>query len=122
MANVITNVGKALITGRFLSSSPLNLFIAWGTGNGEAAPENITLFTESTETRATAGVSQITTTTTNDTLQAVGTLQAEGVRAITNAGMFDSNENGTLIMKSDFAPLNLALGDSITFTLKIQFT
>jgi len=122
MANIVTNVGKGVITARFLSAAPpLALFIGWGTGNGTAAETDTTLFTESNEARAAAAVSQFQTTTANDTVQAIATLQATANRAITNAGLFDALTSGNLIMKGNFSAVNLNSGDSIAFTMRIQF-
>jgi len=125
MATVVTNTGKGLITARFLAGAPaLSFYIGWGTGAGTSAATDTTLFTEQTESggRAAATVSQVTTTTTNDTVQFVGTLTAGGSRAITNAGVFDAATSGNLLMKGDFATVNLNTGDSIAFTMKIQFS
>lgn len=123
MATVVTNKGKEIITARFLASAAaLVLRIGWGTGNGTAAAADATLFTESAEARAQAAMSQATTSTTNDTIQAVATLTATATRAITNAGLFDAASGGNMLMKGDFAVVNLSNGDSITFTMKIQFT
>jgi len=125
MATVVTNTGKGLITARFLAAAAaLSFFIGWGTGAGTAAATDTTLFTEQLETgnRAAATVSQVTTTTTNDTAQFVGTLTAGGARSITNAGVFDASTSGNLLMKGDFSSVSLATGDSIAFTMKIQFS
>ncbi len=122
MANIVTNTGKGVITGRFLSAAaPLALYIGWGTGNGEASQTDTTLFNESNEARAAAAVSQFTTTTTSDTVQAIATLQATANRAITNAGLFDALTSGNMIMKGNFSAVNLNNGDSIAFTMRIQF-
>jgi len=123
MATVVTNVGKGIFTSRFLSGAiALIPYIGWGTGNGTADIEDTTLFSESPENREMAAMTQATITTENDTVQAVATLTATGNRAITNAGLFDAVTSGNLIMKGDFAVVNLSTGDSITFTMKIQFT
>lgn len=125
MATVVTNVGKGLITARLLAAAAaVSLFVGWGTGAGTAAVTDTTLFTESLETgnRAATTVSQVTTTTTNDTVQMVGTLTAGGVRSITNAGIFDASTAGNLLMKGDFTAVALASGDSIAFTMKIQLS
>ena len=120
MATVITNTGKALITGRFLSDSPLELYIGWGEGTGAAAPDDIALSSEAPEGRERANVAQVTTATQQDTIEATATLMATGQRAITNAAIFDAATNGNMIFKGDFLPVNLNTGDSITFSLKIQ--
>lgn len=123
MATVVTNTGKGIITARFLAAAAaLALYIGWGTGAGTAAVTDTTLFTESAESRAACTVTQVTTTTTNDTVQMVGTITATGARTITNAGVFDASTSGNLIMKGDFPGVALANGDSIAFTMKIQFS
>jgi hypothetical protein len=123
MATVVTNNGKGVISARFLASAPaLSLYVGWGTGSGTAAATDTALSTEAAEARAAAAVTQATTATANDTVQAVGTLTATATRSITNAGLFDASTSGNLIMKGDFTAVPLNSGDSIAFTMKIQFT
>jgi hypothetical protein len=43
-------------------------------------------------------------------------------KTITNVGLFDAVSSGNLYMKSDFTGLALLVGDSIQFTLKVQYT
>jgi hypothetical protein len=119
MATIVTNAGKGVATALFL---PKSLFIGWGTGAGTAGAADTSLFTEAPEARAAATVTQVTTTTANDTVQAVGTLQATAARSITNAGLFDAASSGNLVVKGDFQALPLNAGDSITFTILIQLT
>ena len=64
----------------------------------------------------------MTTTNTNDTHQVTGTITATATRAITNAGVFDASSTGNLYVKGDFTTINLSTGDSIAFTVKVQFT
>jgi hypothetical protein len=121
MANFVTNIGKGVITARLLSAAaPLSLFIGWGTGAGDASATDITLSNESLEARGAATMSQFTTETEADTIQAVATMQATGSRAITEAGLFDAATSGNLIMNCSFPVVNLNNGDSIQFTLRIQ--
>lgn len=125
MANVVTTVGKGIITGRMLGPTPSQAepkFAAWGTGAGTAAAADTTLFTESAEARTTGTGSQVTTTTTNDTHQVTGTIVATAGRTITNAGVFDASTTGNLYVKSDFAGVALLTGESIAFTFKNQLT
>ena len=79
------------------------------------------MFTE-TGSRTTGTASQVTTTTTNDTLQVTGTNTAGGTLTITNAGIFDASTSGNLFAKGDFTGIGLASGDSIAFTFKVQFS
>ncbi len=122
MATVYTHAGKAITTNRIKGAGTEPLHVAWGTGAGTAAAADTTLFTESAEARTAGTSTQQTTTQTNDTYQVIGTITATAVRAITNAGLFDAASAGNLFMKGDFATINLASGDSIQFTCKVQFT
>ena len=66
----------------------------------------------------------MTTSTTSDTYQVVGTITASGARTVTNAGLFDvvTASSGNLFVHGDFTGVVLATNDSITFTVKVQFT
>jgi hypothetical protein len=133
VATVITNVGLAIASGRFIGASPTQAEpkqIGWGTGAGTAAAGNTSLFTEkaldltaTTGSRTTGTSSQVTTTQTNDTYQVTGTLTATGAGTVTNAGLFDNATiaSGTLYLKGDFAGIVLASGEAIAFTFKIAF-
>lgn len=117
MATVVTNVGRAYVIDRIDgTSAALPNRIGWGTGAGTAAVTDTALFTESTETRATATLTQPTTTTS----RAVGTLTAAGAgKTITNAGLLDAATGGTLIIHSDHAGVPLEIGDSIEYTFDL---
>jgi hypothetical protein len=72
---------------------------------------------------ATGTITRVTTSQTNDTVQVVGTMTcAVTGKTITNVGLFDAVSGGNLYMKSDFTGLALLVGDSIQFTLKVQYT
>lgn len=123
MATVLTNAGRAIITNRLGGSGTQPNYTAWGTGAGTAAVGDTTLFTESADEARTAGtVSRITTSVTNDTWKVVGLMTcAVGSKTITNAGLFDASSAGNLFIKGDFSGIALAVGDSIEFTVTIQF-
>ena len=124
MATLLVNTGKAIVTNRVKNGATGATepnFVAWGTGAGTAALTDTTLFTE-TGTRVSGTSTQVTTTTTNDTYQVVGTQTAGGALAITNAGLFDAVSSGNLFVKGDFSTINLTSGDSIQFTFKTQFS
>lgn len=59
---------------------------------------------------------------TADKNQWVGTLTADGVKTITNAGLFDAAAAGNLIIHGDFTGIVLALGDKIEFTISLEQT
>jgi hypothetical protein len=129
MATVVVNGGLDIVTNRLKGSGTEPLNIGWGTGAGTAAVADTTLFTEklvdlstSAGTDHTAGTSsRVTTNTTNDTYQVVGTRTATGAGTVTNAGLFDAASGGNLFLKGDFTGIGLASGDSIAFTIKAVF-
>lgn len=124
MATLVVNKGKEIIVDRIMGAGTEPKFIAWGTGAGTAAAADTTLFTEGPEARTTGTSSKVTTTTTNDTYQVTGTVTATGTRAVTNAGLFDvvTSSSGNMFVKGDFTTVNLSNGDSIAFTIKVQFS
>ncbi len=95
MANAITSKAKEIYTGRMIGASPTQAepkIVTWGLNPSAltAAATDIAMFQESGEARVTATSSQVTTTTSNDTYQLVGTITASTTRAITEFGAFDS--------------------------------
>lgn len=122
MATLLVNTGKAVVT-NYLNGGAATQpkYVAWGTGAGTTAATDTTLFTE-TGTRVSGTTTQQTTSTTNDTFQVVGTLTAGGSLTITNAGTFDASTSGNLFVKGDFTGVPLNTGDSIQFTVKVQFS
>jgi hypothetical protein len=122
MATVLVNVGKALVTGFILGAGATEPHhVALGVGTGTAAITDTTLFTEA-ESRVVGTSTQQTVTTTNDTYQVVGTITATAARIVRNAGLFTDASAGTLFVKGDFSDINLAIGDSIQFTIKCTFS
>lgn len=128
MATFVVDAGLGITTGRLraVGTEPLN--IGWGTGAGVTAATDVALFVEALVTLLagttdhTAGTSsQVTTTTTNDSYQVVGTRTATGAGTVTNAGLWDAASGGTLFMKGDFAGIGLASGDSVQFTFKATY-
>ena len=125
MATLLVNTGKATVTSYLSGGAPSQpKYVGWGTGAGTTALTDTTLFTEVGATRGTGTASQITTTTTNDTLQVTNTLTSGSGQTITNAGIFDNATvgSGNLFAKGDFTGVALNSGDSIAFTFKVQFT
>ena len=122
MATLLVNTGKAIIT-NYLNGGAATQpkYVAWGTGAGTTAATDTTLFTEVLP-RVSGTTSQVTTSTTNDTYQVVGTQTAGTSETITNAGLFDASTSGNLFIKGDFTGVPLSSGDSIQFTFKCQFS
>ena len=122
MATLLVNTGKAIIT-NYLNGGAATQpkYIGWGTGAGTTGATDTTLFTEVLP-RVSGTTSQVTTSTTNDTYQVVGTQTAGVTETITNAGLFDASTSGNLFVKGDFSGIPLNNGDSIQFTFKVQFS
>ena len=122
MATLLVNTGKAIVT-NYLNGGGATQpkYIGWGTGAGTTAATDTTLFTEVLP-RVSGTTSQVTTSTTNDTFQVVGTQTAGTSETITNAGLFDASTSGNLFVKGDFSGIPLNNGDSIQFTFKVQFS
>lgn len=121
MATVFSNTGKAITTNRLKGAGTEPNYVAWGTGAGTAAVTDTTLFTEGPEARTAGTSTQQTTSTTNDTYQVIGTITASGARTVTNAGLFDASTSGNIFMKGDFTGVTLATGESIAFTMSVQY-
>jgi hypothetical protein len=121
----VQNNGLARITALLAAAA---FHLQWGTGSAAAASANAVTTTTTTEARVAATMSQQTTTVTNDTLRAVGTITAAGARAITEVGLFDAAGSGSpptggnMNIYGDFAVINLANGDSISFTVNTTFS
>lgn len=129
MATLVVNGGKAILAGLASGvTSAVPKFIGIGSGAGTTAAADSTLFTEFTSgtwsgyARTSNAGAQTTTTLPNDTARFSGTFTAAGAVAVTNAGCFDAASGGNLLVKGDFAAVNLANGDSITITIAVQFS
>jgi hypothetical protein len=124
----VQNNGLANITAAWVAYTSLPKYLQWGTGSAAAASANVVTTTTTTEARTTGTASQTTTTQTNDTYQVTGTITAAGARAITEVGVFDAAGTGSpptggnMDIYGDFSVINLASGDSIAFTVKVQFS
>lgn len=126
---VVTNKGKAMFADR-VRTTPATYttapkFVAMGTGataaTRTAAAADTALSTE-VETRTSGTESIVTTGVTGDTYQVVGTVTATATRAVDEGGLFDASTTGNMFTSATFAVVNLASGDSIAFTWKIQLT
>lgn len=128
-ATVVTNKGKAMFADRLRTSpgtyttSPK--FCAMGTGATTAARTAVaadTALSTEVESRTSGTESSVTTTQTGDTYQVVGTISATATRAVDEAGLFDAVTAGNMFSSATFPVINLANGDSVQFTHKVQQT
>ena len=118
----VTNIGLGIITALLASSA--NKHVHWGTGATAADATQTALVTPSSdETRASGTQTQVTTSVANDTYQVVATLTcASAAKAITEVGVFSAATGGSMYSRNAFDAINLAVGDSIQFTIKSQYT
>lgn len=122
MASQVQNAGLANMTAAWHAYASRAKYVGWGTGSGVAVT-GTDLATPANESRVDGTSSQQTTTTANDTYRVVATLTAGGARAITEVGVFDGAGTGNppsganMALYGDFAVVNLASGDAITFTI-----
>jgi hypothetical protein len=131
VASLVTNQGKAIITARLIGgASPTQAeprYVGWGTGAAAGSASSTDVSTPATEARVAGTSSQFTTTATNDTHQIIATLTANGTKTITNVGVFDAAGSGSppsggnLYVIFDGLSQTLNLGDSLQFSLRVQF-
>lgn len=128
-ATVITNVGKAMFADRVrttpatYSNAPKHVAMGVGaTGAARTAAVGDTALSTEVESRTSGTESIVTTTTTGDTYQVVGTVTASASRAVDEAGLFDAASTGNMFLSATFNVVNLSNGDSIQFTFKAQLT
>ena len=131
MSSLVPAVGKAIISGRMIGSSPTQgepRYLGWGTGAVAGSSSSTDVSTPASEARVAGSSSQYTTTNPNDTHQVTGTITATGTKTITNVGLFDAAgsgsppSGGTLYAIFDGLSQALNTGDSIAFTARVQFT
>lgn len=101
MANtvVVTSKGREVIANRMIGTSPTQTepkIMGWGTGGVAGGPftaavTDVAAFTEAAESRVTGTSSVVTTTTTNDTYQVVGTITSLSNQTIAELLLSDSS-------------------------------
>jgi hypothetical protein len=62
----------------------------------------------------------VTTTITNDTAQLTKTFTVTGSVAVTESGVLNAASAGTLLCHQVFSAINVASGDSLAVTWKVQ--
>lgn len=128
MASFVTDGGLGNLTAAWHAYSSRPRHLQWGEGSGQGATDNaIDSAGGTTEARTEGTTTQQTTNTTNDTYRVVGTIVAAGTRAITEVGAYDAAGSGSpptggnMGIYGDFSAINLAMNDSITFTINVVF-
>jgi len=122
----VVNNGLAVTTDRLLNAPAGNQpqWIDMGTGSAAATVLDTVLETPGAEARTVGEMTQETTSTADDTLQVVGTIEKTGAPgAIVECGLFThlSSTTGFLYLRATFDAINLQIGDSIEFTIQVQY-
>lgn len=125
LATAFTNAGAAIVTNRMVQGGTAPNKIGWGTGTTAAAVGQTALVTEAAPTTAGGRVSgtesRTTDTVANDNYQVQGTITATTGLAVTEAGLFDAASAGNMLIRGDFAAVNVGIGDAIQFTFGLRF-
>lgn len=120
MAALLTNVGiSKIIAALYGDSHTAPTYIHWGTGSTTEAVGNTALQTASAEARTNGTKSKVTTNSTDDTYQVVGSLTSLSSQTIAEAGLFDASTAGNLYVRGTFTGISLAADDAIEFTIQI---
>ncbi len=127
LRNLITSAGKAGAASRLNGAGAEAAFtyIALGTGTNAAAIGDTALQTEIASgggQRVSATASRVTTSVTNDTAQLTNTFSFTSSFAVTESGILNAASVGTLLARQVFAAINVANGDSLQITWKVQFS
>lgn len=130
VSNLVVSAGKAEVAGLFLTDTLAGLtafdYIAIGTGTGAPAAGDTQLGAEIVasggQRRGAANVTgtRVTTTVTNDTAQLVTTFTFTGSFAVTESGILNAASTGVLLARQTFSAINVASGDSLQVTWKVQ--
>lgn len=125
MADVVKLVatGRSIITARLRGTGTEPNYLGIGTGTTAPVDGNTTLETPRAESRISCTTTSQTTSTTNDTYRAVGTVTISGTSAaVTEVALFDASTSGNLFLRATHDVINLSVGDSIQYTINTQFT
>lgn len=126
---VVTNLGLSKTTGRLKGSdSDEPKYIGWGDDDDPApAATQTDLEGAANENRVAGTSSLVTTTTTDDTYQLVGTITSLSAQTIVEVAQFDAAGTGTppsggnMFLRGTFTGIGLGIGDSIQFTIKTVY-
>ena len=127
MYNTITNTALAELSGLAGNTGSKTAFtyLALGTDSTAPAATQTALLAEITDSglsRASATVSQVTTTQTNDTLQLVHTWTATATKVVEEVGVFNASSGGTMAGRSLTGTKTVNSGETIEATYQIIFS
>jgi hypothetical protein len=118
----VTDEGLNIIANRLKGIGNEPLYFAWGTGAGNAAPADLTLFTEASEARPVMTSQIDTVSSVGDSYKLTGAIVANALKTITNWGVFDAAVGGNLLLHESIIPGEIyQLGQVGVFYFRIQF-
>lgn len=130
--NLVTSAGKAGLASRAngVGAEAIFQYIGIGTGAVAAAAGDTALGAEkaadgsssTTHAGSSPTLSRVTTSVTNDTAQSVVTINFTGSIAITEYGLFNATNAGTMCCRQVQSAINVVSGDSLQVTWKLQFS
>jgi hypothetical protein len=126
MDNLITSAGKAGVAGLVGNTGSVTAFtyLAVGTSSTAVAVSDTTLGSEIVDSglaRASATVSRVTTTVTNDTLSLTKTFTVTGTKTIEEIGIFNASSSGVLLGRRLTGSINVINGNSLVTTYNVSF-
>lgn len=123
-ATVLCDTGLAIVTNRIKGSGTEPSFFAIGTGaTGAARTAAVTdtALSSQSGSRVSATTSRVTTSKTNDTYQAIGSVTAGGTATYDEIGLFDAASSGNMFVSATINPISVISGDTVQFTIKVKF-
>ena len=117
--NLITNAGKAQVAG-LINGVVTDYFDHIAIGTATTAPSASDTALGAEVARGAATTSRVTTDVTNDTAQFVYTFSFDSSYGITESGVFDASSGGNMLCRQTFSVINVASGDSLQITWKVQ--
>jgi type IV secretory pathway TrbL component len=126
-AHSAVNAGLALVADRVgaVAAGAAVTYLALGTDSTAVAATQTTLGAEITDTglaRASATVTRVTTTVTNDTLQLYHDWTATGVKILREIGAFNDASAGSMLARKVYDAITTANTDHVIMTYKFPFT
>lgn len=124
--NGITNAGFAALAGLAGNTGTVDPFtyLAVGTSTTAFSAAQTALVGEISTaglSRASATVSRVTTTQTNDTLQLLKTFTLSGSATVEEVGAFNASSSGVMLGRALTSTVTLVSGDEFTITYKFKF-
>jgi hypothetical protein len=119
---VITNAGLAILPNRLRGVGNEPLYFAWGEGTGVAGITDTTLSTEASDPRTLMVSQSDTVSVVGDSYKLTGAIVSNGVKTITNWGVFDAPTGGNLLLHESIIPgEDYGIGQIGAFLFRLQF-